>query len=79
MLTIAQLLEVSNGQLSENLVNAYGQMSRTSLIGRGPREHRPLFSTNNRVPGFAAALKRDNGNGAGISRVQMISRASQEG
>lgn len=29
-------------------------------LTRPPREHRPLFTTGVKVPGFAAALRRDN-------------------
>lgn len=40
-----------------------GLRSRDGSASRTGREHRPLFITNQRVPGFAAALRRDSAPG----------------
>lgn len=67
MYQIAQLLEIP-GQGTEP---AYNNL-RT---GRTPR---PLFTTINRVPGFAAALRRDSMPSGSVSRSQMTANRSAE-
>lgn len=81
MYQIAQLLEIP-GQIGESTVSLYntGNLRGATSGAKLPREHRPLFSTVNRVPGFAAALKRDSSVTGGVSRVQLIAtRAGAEG
>lgn len=89
MFQIAQLLEIP-GQLSESSFPSLstggstgtGSSLRHGLSGGGRqgREHRPLFSTSNRVPGVAAALRRDSmPTGSVVSRVQMSASRSTEG
>ena len=62
MFQIAQLLEIP-GQLNDGNFPLYNSSSSSSVLRSGasrqPREHRPLFSTANRVPGVAAALRRE--------------------
>lgn len=62
MYQIAQLLEIP-GQIGE------GQTYSNNL--RASRTPRPLFTTINRVPGFAAALRRDSMPSGSVSRSQM--------
>lgn len=69
MYQIAQLLEIPGG--TEGLP-AYSNNLRT---GRTPR---PLFTTINRVPGFAAALRRDSMPSGSVSRSQMTANRSAE-
>ncbi|XP_030375887.1 protein CLEC16A homolog isoform X2 [Scaptodrosophila lebanonensis] len=86
MYQIAQLIEMP-GQVVDSPVYAVGGLraaaaaagSSSGSSSRNTREHRPMFSTANRVPGFAAALRRDNGASAGISRIQMAQNRSIEG
>uniref|UniRef100_A0A8D8BYY2 Protein CLEC16A n=1 Tax=Culex pipiens TaxID=7175 RepID=A0A8D8BYY2_CULPI len=85
MFQIAQLLEIP-GQLSDATFPSLGNAhdSRTASIlrpnsGRQPREHRPLFSTANRVPGVAAALRRESMPSGSVSRVQINSSRSIDG
>ncbi|XP_058116589.1 protein CLEC16A homolog isoform X1 [Anopheles coustani] len=87
MFQIAQLLEIP-GQLTESsfpsLTAAGGSAASTPSVrhgtgGRQTREHRPLFSTSNRVPGVAAALRRDSMPSGSVSRVQMSTSRSTEG
>lgn len=72
MLQIAQLLEMP-GQINDTSLQTL-HMS-TSLYATtsqsGPREHRPLFTTVNRVPGVAAALRRESMPAGCASRVQI--------
>ncbi|XP_058057296.1 protein CLEC16A homolog isoform X2 [Anopheles bellator] len=86
MFQIAQLLEIP-GQLSES---AFPSLTGGATAGPGLRhggsgrrqtgEHRPLFSTSNRVPGVAAALRRDSmPSGSVVSRVQISASRSTEG
>lgn len=42
-------------------------------------EHRPIFSSANRVPGFAAALRRDSNSSTVVSRIQIAQNRSIEG
>lgn len=81
MTQIAQLLEISGQQLKEltSPSSSGANNLRTPSTGREPREHRPLFSTANRVPGFAAALRRDNLPSGSVSRVQMTHNRSIDG
>ncbi|XP_037954199.1 protein CLEC16A homolog [Teleopsis dalmanni] len=80
MYQIAQLIEMP-GQIIDSPVYAVAGL-RTNSSGnnssRNAREHRPIFSTANRVPGFAAALRRDT-NLAGVSRIQIAQNRSIEG
>lgn len=70
MYQIAQLLEIP-GQ-ADGTVPPYSNNLRT---GRTPR---PLFTTINRVPGFAAALRRDSMPVGSVSRSQMTANRSAE-
>lgn len=91
MTQIAQLLEISGQQLKEltaspsTLYSATNLRSNTSAAttsatsSKLPREHRPLFSTANRVPGFAAALRRESMPSGSVSRVQMAHNRSIDG
>lgn len=50
----------------------------SSIAARVTREHRPLFSTTQRAPGVASALRRSDASpSAGVSRMQMM--AGQRG
>lgn len=84
MYQIAQLLEIP-GQITDATISALysglrGGGGNSTSSGSGPvkmpREHRQLFSTANRVPGVAAALRRESMPSAGVSRVQMIANRS---
>lgn len=76
MRQIAHLLAIP-GQVTESPVVNYAQHVMRSIGGSGgpagqrtPRDHRPIFSaSSNRVPGVAAALRRENM--PGVSRVQI--------
>lgn len=68
MYQIAQLLEIAN----DGTLPAYSNNLRQ---GRTPR---PLFTTINRVPGFAAALRRDSMPSGSVSRSQMTANRSAE-
>lgn len=70
MYQIAQLLEIP--QLNESPTPIYTSMLRESRTARTPREHRPLFSTSNRIPGVASALRRESMPSGGVSRCQMV-------
>ncbi|XP_058447400.1 protein CLEC16A homolog [Malaya genurostris] len=86
MFQIAQLLEVP-GQMNDtqfpSLAGTSGSSVPGSMLrsgtGRQLREHRPLFSTANRVPGVAAALRRDSMPSGSVSRVQINSSRSIDG
>lgn len=82
MYQIAQLLEIP-GQISDatisGLYSGLRGASGTSGPVKIPREHRQLFSTANRVPGVAAALRRESMPSAGVSRVQMIANRTIDG
>ncbi|XP_058821667.1 protein CLEC16A homolog isoform X2 [Topomyia yanbarensis] len=86
MFQIAQLLEVP-GQMNDASFPALRGTSGSSVsgailrpgAGRQQREHRPLFSTANRVPGVAAALRRDSMPSGSVSRVQINSSRSIDG
>lgn len=73
MLQIAQLLEMP-GQISDASMSSL-HIGGTNICATtsqpGPREHRPLFTTVNRVPGFAAALRRESMPAGCASRVQI--------
>ncbi|XP_055852092.1 protein CLEC16A homolog [Episyrphus balteatus] len=77
MYQIAQLLEMP-AQLVDSPVYAVSKL-RSGAISRASRDHRPIFSSAGRVPGFAAALRRDNTPGAGVSRINMAQNRSVEG
>lgn len=77
MYQIAQLLEIP--QLNESPTPIYTSMLRESRTARTPREHRPLFSTSNRIPGVASALRRESLPSGSVTRSQMLSRPSIEG
>uniref|UniRef100_A0A1B0CVW9 Uncharacterized protein n=1 Tax=Lutzomyia longipalpis TaxID=7200 RepID=A0A1B0CVW9_LUTLO len=70
MLQIAQILEIKEPSTEGNNAGI-ATSGRITL-----REHRPLFSTANRVPGFAAALRLGSMPSAGVSRVQIANRGS---
>lgn len=84
MFQIAQLLEIP-GQMNEtNYQNSSSASSsssnqRTPNSSKGIREHRPLFTTANRVPGFAAALRRESMPSGSVSRVQMVASRNEGG
>lgn len=85
MFQIAQLLEIP-GQLNDSQFPSSGSSSSSSVgglsrpnSGRQPREHRPLFSTANRVPGVASALRRDSMPSGSVSRVQLNASRSIDG
>ncbi|XP_005181650.2 protein CLEC16A homolog [Musca domestica] len=82
MYQIAQMIEIP-GQVIDSPVYAVAGLRSasgpsSSSSSRSSRDHRPIFSTNNRVPGFAAALRRENVSG-GVSRIQMAQNRSIEG
>uniref|UniRef100_A0A1B0AZE5 Uncharacterized protein n=1 Tax=Glossina palpalis gambiensis TaxID=67801 RepID=A0A1B0AZE5_9MUSC len=84
MYQIAQMIELP-GQVIDSPIyakagirNASGASSSSSNSRLSARDHRPIFSTSNRVPGFAAALRRENVPG-GVSRIQMAQNRSIEG
>lgn len=83
---IAQLLELTDQQLKANLStpsspasSLYAGNLRLNASSKAPREHRPLFSTANRVPGVAAALRRESTPSGSVSRIQMAHNRSIEG
>lgn len=85
MFQIAQLLEIP-GQINDQsfpfLASTGSSMPRSLLRsagGRQQREHRPLFSTSNRVPGLATALRRESMPSGSVSRVQINSSRSIDG
>ncbi|XP_011189527.2 protein CLEC16A homolog [Zeugodacus cucurbitae] len=81
MYQIAQLIEIP-GQVIDSPVYAVAGLragSVASSSSRSSREHRPILSTTSRVPGFAAALKRDTNNSGGVCRMQMAQNRSIEG
>lgn len=78
---IAQLLEISDQQLKSIIAPTSPASSvlsslRPSTGARLGREHRPLFSTANRVPGVAAALRRESMPSGSVSRVQIAHNRS---
>lgn len=92
MYQIAHLLEIPGGQLTSDAAaaaaslyavaaasstGAGGSTARpSSIAARVQREHRPLFSTAQRAPGVASALRRDQTPTAGVSRMQMMAGRS---
>ncbi|XP_070138135.1 protein CLEC16A homolog isoform X2 [Drosophila bipectinata] len=84
MYQIAQLIEIP-GQMDSPVFAVGGTMAVPSGSGSANSSgsssrsghHRPMFSTANRVPGFAAVLR--GGNSAGVSRTQMAQNRSIEG
>lgn len=85
MFQIAQLLEIP-GQMNDPsfpFLGSAGPSVPRSLLksgaGRQPREHRPLFTTSNRVPGLATALRRESMPSGSVSRVQINSSRSIDG
>jgi len=84
MYQIAQLIEIP-GQMDSPVFAVGGTMATSSGGGSGNSSgsssrsghHRPMFSTSNRVPGFAAVLRGNNS--AGVSRTQMAQNRSIEG
>lgn len=81
MYQIAQLIEMP-GQVIDSPVYAVAGLragSVASSSSRSSRDHRPILSTTNRVPGFAAALKRDTSSAGGVCRIQMAQNRSIEG
>ncbi|XP_017076461.1 protein CLEC16A homolog isoform X4 [Drosophila eugracilis] len=84
MYQIAQLIEIP-GQMDSPVFAVGGTMAVPSGGGSGNSSgsssrsghHRPMFSTANRVPGFAAVLRGNNS--AGVSRTQMAPNRSIEG
>lgn len=77
---IAQLLEISDQQLKSIITpSSPGSLLTNLRPGSGARtgrEHRPLFSTANRVPGVAAALRRESMPSGSVSRVQITHNRS---
>lgn len=75
MLQIAQLLEISGQQMADGSMSSLHLGNSLCVAGStGPRENRPLFTTVNRVPGFAAALRRESMPAGCASRVQINQR-----
>lgn len=59
---------------------AGGAARPSSIAARVTREHRPLFSTTQRAPGVASALRRgDASPSAGVSRMQLLAAGGQRG
>ncbi|KAM7360528.1 C-type lectin domain containing ema isoform 2-T3 [Cochliomyia hominivorax] len=83
MYQIAQMIEMPGQVIDSPVYAVAGLRSASGASGssssRSSREHRPIFSTNSRVPGFAAALRRDNMAAGGVSRIQMAQNRSIEG
>lgn len=80
MYQIASLLEISDQQLRDVSASLYVNNNlRPSVGAKVPREHRPLFSTANRAPGFAAALRRESMPSGSVSRVQITPNKSMDG
>lgn len=77
---IAQLLEISDQQLKSTIAptspSAVLPSLRPGSASKLAREHRPLFSTANRVPGVAAALRRESMPTGSVSRVQITHNRS---
>lgn len=77
---IAQLLEISDQQLKSIIAPPSPASILPSLrpgsANKIAREHRPLFSTANRVPGVAAALRRESMPSGSVSRVQITHNRS---
>lgn len=80
MYQIAQMIEMP-GQVIDSPVFAVAGLRSASVSSssRSSREHRPMLSNTNRVPGFAAALRRENIVAGSVSRVQMAQNRSIEG
>lgn len=87
MSQIAQLLEISDQQLKSTMApsspgvvlpNLRPGSATSSSSAKATREHRPLFSTANRVPGVAAALRRESMPSGSVSRVQITHNRSIE-
>lgn len=85
MFQIAQLLEIP-GQINDAPFQSLTSSGSTGPSGmlrpnsaRHPREHRPLFSTANRVPGVASALRRDSMPSGSVSRIQLNASRSIDG
>ncbi|XP_022213576.1 protein CLEC16A homolog isoform X2 [Drosophila obscura] len=80
MYQIAQLIEIP-GQMDSPVYAVGGTTAAPSGSSSGSSSrsghHRPIFSTANRVPGFAAVLRTNNT--AGVSRTQMAQNRSIEG
>lgn len=79
---IAQLLEITEQQLKTNAIqtpvspaNSSFSANLRSAISKAGREHRPLFSTANRVlPGVASALRRESMPSGSVCRTQITHR-----
>lgn len=77
MFQIAQLLEIPGGQLADTPLSVFGLRGGSVATGsKAAREHRQLFSTVNRVPGVASALRRESM--PGYTRTQMIANRAVE-
>ncbi|XP_020799604.1 protein CLEC16A isoform X3 [Drosophila serrata] len=82
MYQIAQLIEIP-GQIDSPVFAVGGTIATSTSSGNSSGSssrsghHRPMFSTANRVPGFAAVLRGNNS--AGVSRTQMAQNRSIEG
>ncbi|XP_068152742.1 protein CLEC16A homolog [Drosophila tropicalis] len=79
MYQIAQLIEIP-GQMDSPVFAVCGTAGTNSSGSSSSRSshHRSIFSTANRVPGFAAVLRTSH-NSAGVSRTQMAQNRSIEG
>lgn len=77
---IAQLLDISDQQVKSAAMPTSPAMALPNLrpgsASKLGREHRPLFSTANRVPGVAAALRRESMPSGSVSRVQITHNRS---
>lgn len=82
MYQIAQLIEMSGQAVDSPVYAVAGMRSGSSSLSGGQtrsREHRPMFSSANRVPGFAAALRRETAPSGSVSRIQIAQNRSIEG
>lgn len=78
MYQIAQLLAIP-GQMTESPVTTYAThaMRSAGTSRSSSRDHRPIFNTSNRIPGVAAALRRESM--PGVSRVQITPNRTGDG
>ncbi|KAL5292585.1 CLEC16A family protein [Megaselia abdita] len=76
---IAHLLEMPGQTVLDSPALQGSSKWSTGSGSRSRSDQRPTMFVNNRVPGFAAALRRENVPSAGISRVQIAQNRSVEG
>lgn len=85
MFQIAQMIEMPGPVMAPPTYSLASLRSVNETIAREcsqsarpAREYRPILSSTTRIPGFAAALRRDNGYSGGISRVEIMKNYSAE-